>query len=312
MGTNGDTNGIGLPWAGGVALLEVSQSMGALATAVRELANSVVPVLLLGEVGVGKRTTAQRIHALSGRSGEPFVAIDSRQIRGDNFNTVRTGLTRSGTLYLSEVTDLNRACQGKLLELLPGGGARGEQAVSGARLICGSIRDLDAAVRSGGFREDLYYRISGVCLRLPPLRQRREDITGLVQMFLRKYADEFHCPVPVLTETTERLFREYGWPGNMREIEDAARAIVAMGGEALAMSGLRSVLAGEGSAAPAERISLKQASRAASREAERELILKALTRTRWNRKRAAQDLQISYKALLYKLKQIGLQEQGAI
>jgi two-component system response regulator AtoC len=146
-------------------------------------------------------------------------------------------------------------------------------------------------------------------LRIPPLRQRREDILHLLSFFLNRYAREFQCPVPRLSADTKKLFVEYGWPGNLRELEDAARVIVTAGDEALAMGGLRSMLV------KTERhngkcVSLKAVSKAASREAERQLILQALTRTRWNRRRAAQELQISYKALLYKLKQIGCGELG--
>jgi two-component system response regulator AtoC len=146
-----------------------------------------------------------------------------------------------------------------------------------------------------------------VCLRIPPLRQRREDIPILMEHFLRKFGREFQRPVPALSEETLRLFQEYSWPGNVRELENAAKAIVALGDETVAMGGLRAMLrrtdTGNGG-----RVSLKQAARAASREMEKELILRALTRTRWNRRRAAQDLQISYKALLYKLKQMGCTE----
>jgi two-component system response regulator AtoC len=166
-------------------------------------------------------------------------------------------------------------------------------------------------VAARNLREDLYYRISGVCLRLPPLRQRREDIPILVEHFLRKFAEEFQRPVPVLSEETHRLFQEYSWPGNVRELENAAKAIVALGDEAVAMGGLRAMLMRADHGSNGSRVSLKQAARAASREAEKEIILKALTRTRWNRRRAAQDLQISYKALLYKLKQMGCSEYEA-
>jgi two-component system response regulator AtoC len=128
-----------------------------------------------------------------------------------------------------------------------------------------------------------------------------------MEHFLRKFGREFQRPVPALSEETLRLFQEYSWPGNVRELENAAKAIVALGDETVAMGGLRAMLSrtdtGNGG-----RVSLKQAARAASREMEKELILRALTRTRWNRRRAAQDLQISYKALLYKLKQMGCTE----
>jgi two-component system response regulator AtoC len=157
----------------------------------------------------------------------------------------------------------------------------------------------------------LYYRISGVCLRLPPLRQRREDIPVLMEHFLRKYGRDFQRTVPALSEETHRLFQEYSWPGNVRELENAAKAIVALGDEAVAMGGLRAMLLRPDPGSNGGRVSLKQVSRAASREAEKEIILRALTRTRWNRRRAAEELQISYKALLYKLKQMGCSEYGA-
>ena len=165
-------------------------------------------------------------------------------------------------------------------------------------------------MKAGRLREDFYYRISGVCLRLPPLRQRREDIPQLVNFFLAKYARDFRRPVPQLSAPTQQLFQDYAWPGNIRELEDAAKAIVALGDESVAMGGLRSLLM-RSDRGNGEKISLKQASRAASREAEKELILRVLDRTRWNRRRAAQELQISYKALLYKLKQIGFRDYGA-
>jgi len=150
-----------------------------------------------------------------------------------------------------------------------------------------------------------------VCLRLPPLRQRREDIPILVEHFLQKFGRDFHREVPVLSEETLRLFEEYAWPGNVRELENAAKAIVALGDETVAMGGLRAMLRRRDATGNGKRVSLKQASRAASRETEKELILRALTHTRWNRRRAAQELQISYKTLLYKLKQMGCSEYRA-
>ena len=148
-------------------------------------------------------------------------------------------------------------------------------------------------------------------MRLPPLRQRKEDIPVLRDWFLLAAARDFSRAVPVLSPETQNFFLEYNWPGNIRELKDAARAIVGLGDETLAMGGLRSLLRRVDRGGNGEKISLKDAARAASREAEREIILQVLTRTRWNRRRAAQELQISYKALLYKLKQIGYQEYGA-
>jgi two-component system, NtrC family, response regulator AtoC len=289
----------------------VSPSVKAVEEVIGELAQREIPVLLLAEAGAGKRTVARRIHEASARASEEFGIARCSSLTPDVFEVAGTeSLFSQGTVFLEEVGDLNSASQVKLLEALSAAEGSGDHRLR-ARVICGSARDLEHEVRSGRFREDLYYRISAVCLRLPPLRQRKEDIPYLTSFFLSKYAQDFRRPVPVLSSQTLQLFRDYAWPGNIRELEDAAKAIVALGDEAIAMGGLRSVLLKSESSGNGEPVSLKHAARVASREAEKELILKVLTRTRWNRRRAAQELQISYKALLYKLKQIGYGECGA-
>ncbi len=214
---------------------------------------------------------------------------------------------QGGTVYLQEVGDLTAAAQKELVRQINSTDAERSRV---PRYICGTTGELEPEVRAGKVREDLYYRISGVCLRLPPLRQRREDIPILRDLFLSAAAHDFGREVPRLTSGTQSFFLEYHWPGNNRELKEATRAIVALGDEALAMGGLRSLLR-RPDTANGEKISLKDAARAASREAERELILQVLTRTRWNRRRAAEELKISYKALLYKLKQIGCEGYGA-
>jgi len=282
----------------------VSPSMQSVESVIRELAQTDVPVLILAEQGAGKLTTAQRIHALSPRSSQPFRNVSCHGLKPEELRACAEKAEESGygTLYLGEIAELSLECQSALLELLPVSPVGPTKQL--ARIICGSARDLELEVKPGHIREDLYYRISGVCLRLPPLRQRRQDIPILTSHFLEKYAAEFHRAIPSLSSETLQLFDEYSWPGNLHELEDAAKALVALGNENIAMGGLRSVLRrpenGNGA-----RLSLKEAARAASREAEKQLILRVLTRTRWNRRRAAQELQISYKALLYKLKQIG-------
>ena len=291
----------------------ISPSIKAVEQIIQELANSEVPVLILAESGAGKRATAERIHQLSVRREEPFHVLGCSQLNAESFfRTVsgESGLDGTGTLYLDEIAGLTAECQDKLLQVFPraNNGQHGSGITS--RLICGTSHDMEAEVRGGRFREDLYYRISGVTLRLPPLRQRKEDIPHLISFFLAKYAADFARPLPSLSVQTHQLFNEYAWPGNLRELEDAAKAIVILGDETVAMGGLRSLLI-KSDRTNGDRVSLKEAAKAASREAERELILKVLTRTRWNRRRAAQELQISYKALLYKLKQIGYGEYGA-
>ena len=292
----------------------VSASMRPVEAVIRELAQRDLPVLVLAEPGAGKHATAQRIHQMSQRSEQSFRWFQCLGLKPEDLEILwERGEQEAGpgTIYLEELADLNAECQARLLEALqqsPGSSAAGCERV---RLICGSARDLEVEVKRGRLREDLYYRISGVCLRLPPLRQRKEDIPFLMGYFLRKYARDFRRRVPDLSAQTLRLFLDYSWPGNLRELEDAARVLVALGDEEVALGGLRAVLRKPEAGSNGAAISLKAASRAASREAEKELILNALTRTRWNRRRAAEELQISYKALLYKLKQIGFEEYGA-
>jgi two-component system response regulator AtoC len=272
---------------------------------IRELAHSSVPVLLIGERGTGKQTIARRIHTNAGQPEDSFRTLTCSESVPDD---LAANLALGGTVYLSEIGDLNLENQARLMTMLLKQNDLGTVPV---RLIGGSSRDLEREVRNGTFREDLYYRLSGVCLRIPPLRQRREDIPGLTQFFLYRYAEVFQRPVPALSAATLQLFAEHSWPGNLNELESAVRAIAAVGDESVAMSGLRSLLAKSDNGGNGSRMSLKEAARAASREVEKEIILKTLARTRWNRRRAAQDLQISYKALLYKLKQIGCEEYGS-
>jgi two-component system response regulator AtoC len=291
----------------------VSPSMRSVEAVMREVAQSEVPVLLLAERGAGKKATALRIHELSRHGEQSFRVISCATLASGKLadSKGQAGWPGGGTVFLEEVADLRAEGQAWLLQALTVGNANGGRRQDLARLICGSARDLEAEVAAGNLREDLYYRISGVCLRLPPLRQRREDIPVLMEHFLRKCGRDFPRAVPVLSPETCRLFQEYSWPGNVRELENAAKAIVALGDEAVAMGGLRAMLRRADLGSNGSRVSLKQAARAASREAEKEIILRVLTRTRWNRRRAAEELQISYKALLYKLKQMGCSEYGA-
>jgi DNA-binding NtrC family response regulator len=288
-----------------------SASMRPVEAVIRELAQSDVPVLLLAERGAGKHATARRIHDLSRRSAQPFRRFscsglgpeDLQKLKGENGES-------AGTIFLEELGELNSDGQSYLHGVLsPGPGDHRDRIR--ARFICGSALDLELEVKARRLREDLYYRISGVCLRLPPLRQRKEDIPILMEQFLARYAQEFRRPIPDLSKETRRLFQDYSWPGNLHELEAAARILVALGDENLAMGGLRALLQKTPSPRNGRTVSLKAASKAASHEAEKELILKVLTRTRWNRRRAAEELQISYKALLYKLKQIGYEGYGA-
>ena len=279
-----------------------------------EIAGTEIPVLLMGEAGTGKHAVGWRIHQMSLRSSEPFTRMSSADLSPEFLNGKPNGShggngggtgPGEGTVFLDEVSELNPACQPKLLQLLLLGQEEHAGPRAGWRLLAATRRDLEKEVRAGRFREDLYYRLSGVCLRLPPLRHRKEDIPALANLFLELYANRLGNAQPELSPRALSILLDYSWPGNIRELENAMKKIVALGDEESVMSDLAAHVARtrlengvDGS------ISLKQAARAASRQAEKELILRVLARTQWNRKRAARELQISYKALLYKLKQI--------
>lgn len=297
-----------------------SPAMRTLERVIADIAPTDIPVLLVGESGTGKEVLAANIHRLSQRRDEPLVKLSCAGLTPESFNgrlhstengNEFNGNGQRGTLFLDEISELDSQCQPKLLHALPDGEGMQEGAL-GARVISATSRNLEEEMRAGRFREELYYRINGVCLRLPPLRHRKEDIPVLTEYFLTKYSALFGRPQRELSAQTMRALMEHSWPGNVRELESAVKKIVALGEGHIAVGDLLTVSLSAAPAAPvpAESVSLKQASRAASRQAERQLILKVLAKTRWNRKRAAQELQISYKALLYKLKQIGLDDSA--
>lgn len=286
-----------------------SLAMQELEAALPRLASGSFPVLLAGEDGVGKRTLARRLHALSAHASEPLVGLVCSTLRS---NGSSTGLDAdifpaAGTVLLEEITELSILQQARMAELLLQAEREGA-----LRFLATSKKSLEQEVRAGRLREDFLYRLGPVVLRVPPLRQRKQDIPALVSFFLAKYASQFHRPTPVLSSTTRAALLEYNWPGNVRELESTVGALVATGEEQVALAALRWNASRRQPKMPADGTSLKEASREASRNAERDLIMKVLSRTRWNRKRAAEELKISYKALLYKLKQIGLDEHTAL
>ena len=290
--------------------------MRTLESAIAEIAPTNIPVLLVGESGTGKEMFANRLHRLSPNGGRALLRIPCAAMAPGNFSDA-LGLQANGrgpaapkdygTILFDEVSELEPACQRNLLYALPEDESDEREGFLRARVVSTTSRNLDEEMRAGRFRSELYYRINGVCLRLPPLRERKEDIGPLADFFLTKHAAKLGRVRPSISPKTFDAFLDHSWPGNIRELENVVKEIVALGDEQLAIAELSVT---RSAARKAEAIStrghsLKAAARAASREAERELILEALTRTRWNRKRAAQDLQISYKSLLYKLKQIG-------
>lgn len=299
----------------GACTTYLSNAMRALDRVISGIAATDIPVLLMGESGSGKQVLAAEIHRKSRQAREPLVHVScgsisvsglSEWLQSQNGNDGGVG---SGTLFLDEVSQLSPDCQRRLLQALPTGNGLPSSTRFQHRVISSTRKDLQDEMREHRFLEELYYRINGACLRLPPLRHRREDIPLLIEHFLIKYAAAFERPLPKLGTRTVSLLAEQAWQGNVRELENVVKKIVALGDEEIAIAdlpgpvGLRATAVVED-----EGLSLKRASRQASMQAERELILKVLSKTRWNRKRAAQELRISYKALLYKLKQIGVED----
>ncbi|MGP8155318.1 MAG: sigma 54-interacting transcriptional regulator [Candidatus Acidiferrales bacterium] len=302
----------------------VSPAMLILEGLVREIARTNIPILLVGEVGTGKKALAHRIHELSQRSDQSIVKITCASMKPGTFEaelgldgpgSEKDGLTAVGTILFDEISELDPACQRSLLYALPDGEAKPQRRMVAARVISTTNKNLDEEMRAGRFRSALYYRINGVCLRIPPLKERKEDIPVLADLFLDRYAAEFDRPRPSMSPQGMEILLEHSWPGNIRELENTVKQVVALRDERLGLAGLRGYI-GEPSAkaepVKSSNYSLKAVARAASREAERELILKVLAQTHWNRKRAAQELQISYKSLRSKLKQIGRLEKEAI
>lgn len=308
------------PFALGGLPCSVNPLMRGLERAVKDVASSNLPVLVSGEPGTGKRALAFRIHQMSANAHEILRELDCKDLRSDELiSAARADDSGSsdavpvvGTLVLHEASSLSVTCQTDLYEFLLGALQEREGAARTPRLIFTTHANLEQQVRLGRFREDLYYRISGVCLRIPPLRHRKEDIPVLADHFLSTYAELLRRPKTLLSGGALSFFSDYAWPGNIRELEDTARTMAAIGDEKLALAALKS--AQRPNRRADERIpirSLKETSRAASRAAEKDLIVRVLTRTRWNRKRAAEELKISYKALLYKLKQMGVHDPNA-
>jgi two-component system, NtrC family, response regulator AtoC len=291
------------------------KAMEALNATVAEIARTDIPVLILGASGTGKEVYARLLHRLSRSCDAPLGKVSCSLLDPSQLlEQFRDGLlpphttSHPGTLFLDSVDELDLACQRVLLSMLPDGQGRNGSGSPDKRLICSSRRNLEEDVEAGRFRKELYFRINGVTLRLPSLRDRKEDIPALMDFFLAKYATLLNREVPALDGVSMEQLLAHDWPGNIRELENIARKIVALGESKTALEELRMALHGELDALTAPRVSpLKTAARAALRRTERELILKALERTHWNRKRAAQELQISYKSLLSKIKQAGLE-----
>jgi two-component system response regulator AtoC len=311
--TSGQPLSVSRPWVSGV-----SPAMQLVQKLIDEIAPTDIPVLIMGESGVGKEIAALRVHQRSQYRDMPFLKLSCAVLTSETLQTqmgaLRLGRKEkaeniAGTVFFDEIGELSADCQRSLLHCIADENGTSNEASMPCRYISCTTRDLETEVQAGRFRSDVFYRLNQISLRLPPLRSRKEDIPVLLQFFLQKYSRAFHRQEMVLNENTVQMLMNYHWPGNIRELENVVKKIVALENQELGIAELRP-------RPPSSQIivqaqvprSLKAASRAASQMEERKLILQTLERTRWNRKEAARALQISYKALLYKLKQIQLSD----
>ncbi|MGH7314544.1 MAG: sigma-54-dependent transcriptional regulator [Candidatus Rokuibacteriota bacterium] len=321
-----------------LALL-VSPQMREIQTVVEQAARADVTVLICGETGVGKELVARAIHARSPRRRAPFVkvncaAVPRELLESELFGHERGAFTgahqrkpgrfemaHSGTIFLDEIGELHPALQAKLLHVLQDGefsrvGGRNNVTVD-VRVICATNRDLAREVAAGRFREDLFYRLNVINILVPPLRERREEIPGLVQYFAHRYSRLFNFPEPEVPPESMDAFVGYGWPGNIRELENFLKRMIVLQDATLprtltAPPVLANAAGGGGEAFVATKeLSLKEISRRAVLEAERQVIRRALEQCRWNRVKTARMLKISYRALLYKIKDMGLKQDSA-
>ena len=307
-----------------------TEGMQAVRERLAKLASANVPVLIQGESGTGKDIIARMIHAASPWRTGPWVKVNCPAIPGTLLESElfgyekgaftgaygmkpgRVEMAHRGTLFLDEISELDMSLQSKLLQLLQDGqfcriGAQEDKKVE-VRVVCATNRILENEIENGTFRQDLFYRINVVNLALPPLRERRGDIEDLANYFLEYYNRKYNCRAKALSAELMMVLQKYHWPGNIRELENLVKRYVILGSEEVISSDL--VTRQHDYFNPEINldgpISLKKLTRQATRELERKVILKVLQANHWNRKQAARALSISYRALLYKIRDAGL------
>jgi len=310
-------------------------AMRAVRERLAKLAGANVPVLIQGESGTGKDIVARMIHAASPWRSGPWVKVNCPAIPGTLLESElfgyekgaftgaygtkpgRVEMAHRGTLFLDEISELDMPLQSKLLQLLQDGqfcriGAQEDKKVE-VRVVCATNRKLEQEIENGTFRADLFYRINVVNLYLPPLRERAADIPELVAYFLEYHNRKYNCRAKMLSGEMMTVLRKYHWPGNIRELENLVKRYVILGNEEVISADLAPRSPDFFSAEiPIDgQISLKKLTRQAVRELERKVILKVLQNHHWNRKRAAKALSISYRALLYKIRDAGLPSNRA-
>jgi DNA-binding NtrC family response regulator len=289
----------------------------------RHVAGTDVPVLILGESGVGKEVVASFIHEQSNRSDGPFVkvncaALPHELLESELFGYERgafTGAIRDkigkfeqadkGTLLLDEIGEMSPHLQAKLLHVLQDAefsrlGGKKPVRVN-VRVLAATNKKLKEAVLKGEFRNDLYFRLNVIKLEVPPLRERRDDIPLLCNHFLEKYRERYQSPVQQFPKDLMETFLRYDWPGNVRQLENVVKRYLILP-DADVSTELKAATAEAPAPAPSGNVSLKEVAGHAAEMAEKEVVLRVLEETNWNRKESARRLKISYKALRNKLK----------
>jgi two-component system response regulator AtoC len=317
-----------------VYFVAASPAMRRIRDQVRQVANVDVPVLMLGESGTGKEVVARLIHKLSPRAHRPLRKVNCAALPGELLESelfgyeagAFTGATRAkpgqfelcdkGTILLDEIGEMPPGLQAKLLHVLQDQsfcrlGGRSMVSVD-VRILAATNVDVERALASHKLRPDLYYRLNAFTLHLPPLRERREEIPLLLRHFMAFHAQRYgRAALPVSPGLVAACVR-HSWPGNLRELENFVKRYVILGDESLVLSELNATAPAPVPAPQASRLNaacggdLKAMVRSLKDEAEIEAINATLQRTKWNRKEAARLLQISYKALLYKIRQYNL------
>lgn len=329
-GMSGITRGVS-PLPPDAVVFGRSHRMQAVRSRLEKIASANVPVLIQGESGTGKDIIARMIHKLSPWQSGPFVKVNCPAIPGSLLESElfgyekgsftgalaskagRVEMAHRGTLFLDEISELEHGLQSKLLQLLQDGqfcriGAQEDKKVE-ARVVCATNRILDHEIENGGFRQDLFYRINVMNIQLPPLRERLADVPLLVDYFLGVYNEKYNCRARALSAGLLEQMQHYHWPGNVRELENLLRRYVILGSEDAITNEMGSKRQEYWTTAdiPLDGpVSLKKITRQAVREVEGKVILRVLEANNWNRKRAARALGISYRALLYKIRDVGL------
>ena len=310
--------------------------MAELRRKLERLATAEVPLLIQGESGTGKEVICRFIHSRSPWSGGPFVKVNCPAIPGTLLESELFGYEKGaftgaygnkpgrvesaqdGTLFLDEISELDGSLQAKLLQVLQDGqffklGAQKEVGIR-ARVICATNRDLEEEVQVGNFRADLFYRINVVKLSLPSLRERRGDIRALCAYFTNLFSEKFNAPASALSASMLSVLEAYHWPGNIRELENLMKRYVILGSDEGMTAELLATTVGDEMGSEInvdEPVFLKKLTKQARRQMEQKIILKAMETNQWNRKKTARFLNISYRALLYKLKEAGVLSKRA-